>query len=81
MAVLEEEFLESYALPLFKVAIKDDQDYVRFMAVNTSISLCNRLPNAKTREHVLPAAKQLATDNAWRVRYMAAERFCDVSGL
>ena len=65
-------------MPIFQKTISDDQDYVRFMAVPSCIALSNKLDNAKALSLVLPAAKQLATDSAWRVRYMAADRFCDV---
>merc|ERR1712137_1202556 len=78
VAVMEENLVESYVLPLFQKTIDDDQDHVRFMAVNSCIALGNKLTN-KAQELVLPAAKKLATDSAWRVRYMAADRFCDLS--
>jgi len=78
VAVIEDDLVESYVLPLFQKTIEDDQDHVRFMAVNSCIALCNKL-TTRAKELILPAAKKLATDNAWRVRYMAADRFCDLS--
>merc|ERR1712137_429095 len=79
VAVIEDQHLESFVLPIFQKAIEDDQDYVRFMAVPTCIALSNKLEAARAIELILPAAKQLATDSAWRVRYMAADHFCDLS--
>lgn len=49
------------------------------MAVETCIAICSKLASSEQNiEQILPFAKQLATDSAWRVRYMAAKFFCDV---
>ena len=74
---LEDEFLPG-VMELFKSVTEDDQDFVRFMAVGSCVSLCSRLSPEQVKERILPVTKKLATDNAWRVRYMAADRFCDV---
>jgi len=77
--VIEEEYLTPEIFPLLKATAADDQDYVRFMSVETCIALCSKLSKEDAIEHILPFAKKLATDSAWRVRYMAANHFCDLS--
>lgn len=77
--MIEDEYLPTDISPLLKATVEDDQDYVRFMAVETCIAMCAKLGSQeKAVEQILPFAKQLATDSAWRVRYMAATQFCDV---
>ena len=49
------------------------------MTVDSCVALLKKLPAAVSKEHVLPVVKELSTDCAWRVRYMAADRFDQVS--
>jgi len=70
--------VQSEVIPLLKSHVEDDQDYVRFMAVESCIALCSKIPREVAVEQILVLAKKLATDSAWRVRYMAATHFCDV---
>lgn len=64
---------------MLTATVSDDQDYVRFMAVDSCIAMCTKLSQESAIEKIFPFAKKLATDSAWRVRYMAATKFCDVS--
>lgn len=78
ISVVENEIAVAELLPLFKVTASDDQDAVRFMSINTAVALLNKLSSQSISENILPIIKELSTDNAWRVRYVAADRFHDV---
>lgn len=64
---------------MLTTTVEDDQDYVRFMAVDSCIAMCSKFSQEVAVEKILPFAKKLATDTAWRVRYMSATKFCEVS--
>ena len=66
-------------LPLFKITSTDDQDSVRFLSVDSCIALGNKLSPEEVVEHLLPTVINLLKDSSWRVRYMVADKFVNVS--
>ncbi len=67
-------------IPLYKRLASDDQDSVRLLTIPDLIVIAEGLnPKTLVKEHV---GEQLAaswTDKSWRVKYMLAERFVEVS--
>ncbi|KAL6942042.1 hypothetical protein ACO0QE_003206 [Hanseniaspora vineae] len=63
---------------MFQKIITDNQDSVKFLAVDILISILkffNKKQNASHLPDLLNSTIQLISDEAWRVRYMAADRF------
>lgn len=74
-AVVEAEFIVEDIIPLFLRLSKDDQDSVRFLAVENCIAIGSRLDLTERESLVFPVFKDCVEDKSWRVRYMAATHF------
>lgn len=71
-----------YISNMFQRLISDNQDSVKFLAVDVLISILKFFNKRKDFTHtkdLLHSAIQLIGDEAWRVRYMAADRFEDLA--
>ncbi|SCU90906.1 LADA_0F07052g1_1 [Lachancea dasiensis] len=71
-----------YISNMFQKIIGDAQDSVKFLAVDVLISILmffNKKEDITHSKDLLRSAIQLITDESWRVRYMAAERFEDLA--
>lgn len=66
-------------LPLFEKLSQDNQDSVRLLTVEVLVALANKLSEEQTKTLLLPAFIYLANDKAWRVRYMVASKYVEVS--
>ena len=55
------------------------QDSVRLLAVEACAAIAAILPSEETEGLVMPTLRDAATDKSWRVRYMVADKFTDVS--
>ena len=55
------------------------QDSVRLLAVEASVSIASLLSPDDIEKYVMSTLKQAAEDKSWRVRYMVADKFTDVS--
>ena len=55
------------------------QDSVRLLAVEACVSIASLLPSEDTEQLVMPTLRQAAEDKSWRVRYMVADKFTEVS--
>lgn len=75
---LEPEVITGEIMPLFATTAADEQDSVRFLSVETCVALSSKLSPEQAEKLVLPTIKSLVTDSSWRVRYMAADKFCGV---
>ena len=56
------------------------QDSVRLLAVEACVSIATLLPQEDLESLVMPTLRQAAEDKSWRVRYMVADKFSEVSG-
>ena len=67
---------------IFQIIINDNQDSVKFLGVDCLISI-SKFFNIKNdpshSQELLNSAIKLINDEAWRVRYMAADRFEDLT--
>merc|ERR1712137_540662 len=70
-STLSDEEIWELALPTFT----DHQDSVRYTSVDTCVALCSKYADEKISELILPKIVGLASDESWRVRYTAADRF------
>lgn len=66
-------------IPLFQKLAEDDQDSVRLLTVEVLAALANRLSNEQNKQLLLGAFTDLSNDKAWRVRYMVALKYVEVS--
>ena len=57
------------------------QDSVRLLAVEACVAIASVLDKEDTEHQVVPTLTAAAKDKSWRVRYMVADKFCDVSGV
>ena len=55
------------------------QDSVRLLAVDACVSIATLLQQEDVEQLVMPTLRQCASDQSWRVRYMVADKFTDVS--
>ena len=55
------------------------QDSVRLLAVEACAAIASVLNKDDTEQLVVPTLTSAAKDKSWRVRYMVADKFCDVS--
>lgn len=55
------------------------QDSVRLLAVEACVSIATLLPQEDLESLVMPTLRQAAEDKSWRVRYMVADKFSEVS--
>lgn len=49
------------------------------MAIEACVSIAALLPQEDVEQLVMPTLRQCASDQSWRVRYMVADKFTDVS--
>lgn len=71
-----------YISNMFQKIVNDNQDSVKFLAVDCLISILKFFNTKGDKTHttdLLSSAIKLITDEAWRVRYMAADRFEDLA--
>lgn len=69
----------SDGLPIYRKLQQDDQDSVRLLTVEDLIVITKRLSPPEVKEQLLRQIKQSIGDKSWRVRYMAAQHFNEVS--
>lgn len=73
--IIKDEFL-----PTFKALGQDDQDSVRLLIVDVCVSFANIFKSSEDNVTiVLPMVKSCYQDKSWRVRFMVADKFCDVT--
>lgn len=71
-----------YISNMFQKIINDTQDSVKFLTVSCLISILKFFNTKGDHSHtrdLLDSATKLIGDEAWRVRYMAAEKFDDLA--
>lgn len=52
---------------------------MRLLAVEACVSIATLLPQEDLESLVMPTLRQAAEDKSWRVRYMVADKFSEVS--
>lgn len=57
------------------------QDSVRLLAVEACVAIASLLNAEDVETLVMPTLRQAAEDKSWRVRYMVADKFTDVSTI
>ncbi len=55
------------------------QDSVRLLAVEACAMIASLLPQEDVETLVMPTLRKAAEDKSWRVRYMVADKFTEVS--
>ncbi|CCH61280.1 hypothetical protein TBLA_0E02270 [Henningerozyma blattae CBS 6284] len=71
-----------YISTMFQKISTDQQDSVKFLSVDVLISIMkffNKKGDSTHFQNLLTSAIKLISDEAWRVRYMAADRFEELS--
>lgn len=76
--MVEVEFLKSDLIPMFVQLAQDDQDSVRLLAVEACVSIAQLLQQEDVEQLVMPTLRQCVSDSSWRVRYMVADKFCEL---
>lgn len=68
-------------MPLFQHLAQDDQDSVRLLTIEILASIAEVVPKEQQSSHgvLLALLRSLIEDKSWRVRYMIADRFEQVS--
>lgn len=75
---VENEHIIKELLPVFGDLSKDDQDSVRFLTVDACVALGEKLSKEEAKSEVIPVIRNLLIDHSWRVRYQAADFFCEL---
>lgn len=63
--------------PFIKLS-KDEQDSVKLLTVEACIKIARVCQPADNMTKLYPVAMALLTDKSWRVRYAAADKFCEM---
>ena len=69
----------SDGLAVYRKLQSDDQDSVRLLTVEDLIAIAQQLSPPEVKEQLLKQIRQTMTDKSWRVRYMVANHFVEVS--
>ncbi len=78
-AKVDKDDLRNKLIPMFLSIREDEQDSVRLLAVENCVAFAKLLTPKEATTHVLPTVKNCAKDDSWRVRYMVADQFKNVS--
>jgi serine/threonine-protein phosphatase 2A regulatory subunit A len=76
--VSDYETVKKDLLPALLKLAKDEQDSVRLLTIETSIAFARAFKAADNVTKMLPLLFSLCGDKSWRVRYMIADKFCDL---
>jgi serine/threonine-protein phosphatase 2A regulatory subunit A len=77
---LSKELVVSDIIPLYRKLSSDDQDSVRLLTAQDLIAIAEILDHEETKSYLLPSIRSAVSDKSWRVRYMVADHFVEVSG-
>lgn len=64
---------------MYRKLCSDDQDSVRLLTVEDLIAIAKEFSGPEVKEQLLPQIRQSVQDKSWRVRYMVANHFVEVS--
>jgi len=77
---MDKQPIKDEVLPVFSPFLaNDEQDSVRLLTVDICSAIGSAFTHEENVQYVLPVAMACATDKSWRVRYMVADRFCDLA--
>jgi serine/threonine-protein phosphatase 2A regulatory subunit A len=76
---LSKQHVLSDGLPIYRRLQSDDQDSVRLLTVEDLIKIAQQMSPAEVKEQLLKQIRHSIADKSWRVRYMAAQHFNEVS--
>ena len=76
---LSKQHVLSDGLAVYRRLQSDDQDSVRLLTVEDLIAIAQQLTPAEVKEQLLKQIRQTVSDKSWRVRYMAATHFNEVT--
>lgn len=79
--MVEVDYLKTDIIPMFVNLAQDEQDSVRLLAVEACVSIASLLSQSDVEQLVMPTLRQCSGDTSWRVRYMVADKFTDVSTI
>ena len=77
--VVDYASVKAELFPVFQRLSKDDQDSVRLLTVASAINIATLFKPADNVTKMLPVLFFLCEDKSWRVRYMVADKFCELS--
>ena len=75
---LTKENVKDELIPTFQALAADEQDSVRLLSVENCVAIALMFSQDENVSVVLPVVRNCYNDKSWRVRYMVAEKFCDV---
>ncbi|GJD08106.1 Serine/threonine-protein phosphatase 2A 65 kDa regulatory subunit A alpha isoform [Galdieria sulphuraria] len=80
-SVVEVKYVEDELIPIFVRLAGDEQDSVRLLAVENCAVLAKLSPvkSEVREEYLIPIARELAADKSWRVRFMFADKICELA--
>lgn len=81
-SVMDSQTVGSECLPVLQKLAKDEQDSVKLLTVSACIAIAKMFSKDNKALNVTKMTsliKGLVDDKSWRVRYMAADKFCDLS--
>jgi serine/threonine-protein phosphatase 2A regulatory subunit A len=79
--VVEKESLVGDMVPLVHALAQDEQDSVRLLTVECFISLAISLGVDQVKSVLGQTLSLLCQDSSWRVRYMVADKFVQITGV
>mmetsp|Transcript_3550 Transcript_3550/g.7107 ORF Transcript_3550/g.7107 Transcript_3550/m.7107 type:complete len:616 (-) Transcript_3550:517-2364(-) len=78
-SVVDYKHVVSELLPSMAKLTQDAQDSVRLRTVENCVLIAKCLNDQDRQSKILPMIYALCKDKSWRVRYMVADKFCDLT--
>lgn len=72
------DLVKAEEIQVFHALAQDEQDSVRLLAVENCVANGTLLSQDENSQLVLPVIRACCQDKSWRVRYMVADKFCEV---
>lgn len=76
---LSKQHVLNDGLAIYRRLQGDDQDSVRLLTVEDLIAIAQQLSPPEVKDQLLKQIRQSMTDKSWRVRFMSASHFNEVS--
>lgn len=75
---VEVENLKADLIPILNNLATDEQDSVRLLAIEATVNVAKLLSMEDVTASLLQTIKTAFDDRSWRVRYMVADKICDL---
>ena len=76
--VVEKEFVISELIPVYKQLIKDEQDMIRILCIDSLVKFVEIFNKEDNQKYTLTILLDAGEDKSWKVRLEIAKSYTDV---